>query len=459
MEPGVAPQKKTSLFTAKALARKSKPVAEDEPFNFSRAKELAAERFAEEERRRRKRELKLKRSEQDAARKRSPENVGVVEMDATTPPKKRKVSGDFEIGQESLYDKSPVIDPNHTSDDHEKTFNSTLKSAKQRAANNDSLSTRYAKSLLQKSGNNAKPAVSLNNREDGDSGEAYKKRAMRQPIVIDSDDEHDSVQLSNMSFKKDNKQDDAVLDEEEEFPELVAQARERERVRLEQMNKSFSEKNHSQDNHDSFGFDTSTNLNSSVEILITSEMDGAVPLRVKRKMSQKLREARFAWCDRQTFPQFSTSQLRSAIFLTWKREKVYDYTTCQALGLKLEDMDSASDMAGTLEGKVHLEAWTEEAYANALKADNDDDNEYEEVPVTEEVKIKLVMKAKDVEPVKLLVRKSTVLSKLLSAFRQAREIPEEKEISLFFDGDELNLDGLVEDTELDDMDNVEVHIK
>jgi hypothetical protein len=300
--------------------------------------------------------------------------------------------------------------------------------------------------------------ISLSDSDNSDGG-ARRKKDTTQSIPIDSDDD-DVVHIAKkLTRSSDSQPDDSLLDEDEEFPELVAQARERERSRLQAANKTFGERNHAPDSQDSFGFDNSKDLDPSVEILITSNIDGAIALRVKRKLSQKLREARYAWCDRQNFPQFSAPQLRAAIFLTWKREKVYDYTTCHALGLKLDDLDGVSSMEGMLEGKVHLEAWTEESFETAQKAENDDADEDDEVQVEEEVKIKLVMKAKDMEPVKLVVRKSTALSKLVSAFIQARQVPDNNEVSLYFDGDELDLDGLVEDTELDDMDNVDVHIK
>lgn len=431
-------------------------VEEDGELSFSRAKELREQRFAEEERKRIKREMR-KRLEQEVDRKRLSRSVEEDEQpDTATPPKKRKVSTNLEEEKGAEEDDTLGYESKGSPNGYDKAMNMLVTVSKEKHNNEDSLSARYSKSLLQKTKTQipSTNVIPLSDSDDSDGG-ARQKSTANKSIPIDSDD--DVIQITKKPVN--GQTDDSQLDDDEEFPELVAQARERERLRAETAKKSFSEKNHTENNHDSFGFDSAADTDPSVMILITSEIEGAIPLRVKRKMSQKLREARWAWCDRQTMPQYPTiTQLRSAIFLTWKREKVYDYTTCEALGLKLDDLDEVSNMDGILEGKVHLEAWTEEAFAKAQKAENEEEDGEEETPQEEEVKIRLVMKAKDMEPVKLFVRKSTLLSKLISAFVTAREVPEDKEVSLFFDGDELNPDDTVQDTELESMDNVEVHI-
>ena len=460
-EPAAAPPKKKSLFTAKALARKAKPIAEeDELFDFSRGKELAAERFAEEERKRVKRERR-KQSEQEVVRKRSSRSVEEhEEPSTTTPPKKRKVSASLDVrnGHKNDDDEESPDRGAKLARKGDDTAEPLVQASKKKSENNNSFSPRYTRSLLQDSNSNSQPsstnAIILSDSDESDV-DARRKKTPKQSIPIDSD-EGDVIQLSNHA-RDNNSQHDSVVDEEEEYPELVAQAVERERKRAETAKKSFAEKNHAQTAHDSFGFDNPMDMDPPVQILITSDMEGAIPLCVKRKMSQKLREARFAWCDRQSLPQHPSPKLRSAVFLTWKREKVYDYTTCSSLGLKLDDLDGMTD--GTLEGKVHLEAWTEEAFAIAQKAENEEDQTDEEPEEEQDVKIKLVMAAKDMEPVKLVVRKKTLISKLISAFIGARDIPDDKDVALYFDGDELDPEDAVENTELESMDSVEVRIK
>lgn len=260
------------------------------------------------------------------------------------------------------------------------------------------------------------------------------------------------------------------LFDDEEFPELVQRARERERVRLEQAAnaaKSFTEKNHSQDHHNPFDINPPRDVDPTIEILINSEIPNTIPLKVMRKMSQKLREARFVWCDKQKLPGHSSVDLRSVIFLTWKRKKLFDYTTCHALGLKVDEFGNLSNEEGMHEGKVYLEAWTEETFAAAQRDDEvarqreerGEDEEDEAPPANEVIKIKLVLKAKDMEPVKIVVRNTSRVEMLITAFREARQIPEDREVSLFFDGEELDVDSKVEEAELDDLDTLEVHIK
>lgn len=87
MDPKPPAPKKRSLFTQAALSKKIRAV-DPEGLIFNRAKELEAERLAEDERKRQKRILKLeqKRSTQSAERK----------EDTVTPPKRRKISAPVE---------------------------------------------------------------------------------------------------------------------------------------------------------------------------------------------------------------------------------------------------------------------------------------------------------------------------------------------------------------------------
>lgn len=230
---------------------------------------------------------------------------------------------------------------------------------------------------------------------------------------------------------------------------------------------SFTEQNHSQDNYDVLATEPKKDTDPSIEILITSRIENTIPLKVKRKLSQRLKEARFAWCDKQNLGQLSSTELKSSIFLIWKRKRLFDYTSCRALGLKSNDLGLSSDDEGVYEGKVHLEAWTEETFnafqkqeAAARRREELGESEEEELEVQEEVvKVRLVMTARDMEPVKLVVKDNTFIEKLIVAFRQTRSIPDEKEVTLWFDGDKLDPEDAVGDTELGDMDNVEVHIK
>jgi hypothetical protein len=74
-------------------------------------------------------------------------------------------------------------------------------------------------------------------------------------------------------------------------------------------------------------------------------------------------------------------------------------------------------------------------------------------------KIKIVMMAKGMEPYKIFAKSTTLLDKMINSFCNSRSVPEGKDVSLFFDGERLDPESTVGDTEIDDMDTVEVHIK
>ena len=161
---------------------------------------------------------------------------------------------------------------------------------------------------------------------------------------------------------------------DEEFPELVQQARERERLKAERLNsaKSFGEQNRIPDGaglpiDDIFGTGPTSisDLDPIIDILITSEMDGTKPLMVKRRLSQRLKEVRLSWCDKQILNGAPMDpSIRNTTFLTWRYKEIFDSTTCESLGLKLDGhgkICSGTDGVND-EGRVHLEAWTRDSF-------------------------------------------------------------------------------------------------
>ena len=55
--------------------------------------------------------------------------------------------------------------------------------------------------------------------------------------------------------------------------------------------------------------------------------------------------------------------------------------------------------------------------------------------------------------------KSTKISRIQSAFRQARGVDKTYQVFLMFDGDKLPPDHTVVDTEIGDLDHIDVHVK
>jgi len=291
-----------------------------------------------------------------------------------------------------------------------------------------------------------------------------------QPIALDNDD--DIYCVPQPKPRKPVEPDPELSDEE--FPELVQMAKERERLKTlqrEKASKSFAEQNHAADGLDDDIFDTESSVATAdpiLEVLISSEIDGTKPLLVKRKLTQSLKEVRLAWCDKQSNGgQPMASNIKNSIFLTWKGKRIYDVHTCQTFNLNFDSTGKPLGEGVDSNGRVHLEAWTEDLYkayqkTQAAKSQREQDGGEEEEAVVEEVevkKIKLFLKSRDYGEVRRSVKPSTVVQKLVDAFRQEKKIPENKEISLHVDGDKLDPEDKIEDTELEDRDAVEVHIR
>jgi hypothetical protein len=296
------------------------------------------------------------------------------------------------------------------------------------------------------------------------------RKRVAEPINLDDDDDVFAVQPPVPQFEE---EDPEMSDEE--FPELVQRAREREKQKaLERLSasQSFGEKNHiskapASAVDDIFQEPSAPEVDPIVEILVTSCMEGTNPLLVRRRLNQRLKEVRLSWCDKQLVhgaplpPQF-----RASVFLTWNGKRLFDASTCKHLGMKIgRDGKFASEGEGFDDsGRLHLEAWTEDlymAYQSKTQIGQESDEGQEEPKQIEEPveRIKLLLKSRDMEPFRLRVKPTTSVEKMCQAFRNEKSIPADKEIALYFDGDKLDPALRVEDSELADMDTVEVHIR
>ena len=265
---------------------------------------------------------------------------------------------------------------------------------------------------------------------------------------------------------------------DEEFPELAREARQREQQKaLERLKagRSFENQNHDTDGpntpdytvDDIFQERPSASEDPLVEIFVSSMIEGTNPLIVRRKLSQKIKEVRLIWCDKQSISgQPFPKSIKDSIFLTWRGKRLFDVTSCKSLGLKIDGTGELySGGEGVMDGKVHFEAWTQDLFDHnqrrlAAKQNRGySEDEPEEVLGPAVEKIKLCMKAKGMDPVKLQVKGSTTFQKMASVFRESRDIPGEKDIELYFDGEKLDPESKVDDTEIEDRDVVEVHIR
>jgi Ubiquitin-2 like Rad60 SUMO-like len=303
------------------------------------------------------------------------------------------------------------------------------------------------------------------------------------PVISlsDSEDDSDLVHTASRSlmFEKEPEKPGPIEtpilprleDEDKELAECIARAREGTR------RKKFSPLLQTSLLHDGVASSLSGGFGSPVSgpdpvisIFISSRIEGAKPCLFKRKLSQRLKDIRVGWCDIQFIGgQPMPESVKSEIFLTWRMKRVFDVTTCKAMGVKVNSRGMLCSDGDDIdpEGRIHLEAWTEELFEQhkeqkaaerkRLVRDPLEDEEPEVIKAPVAPKVKIILKSKDAE-LKLQVGPTTPISKLIATFRANKQIPHDKFISLFLDGDELDPGILVADTDLEDMVTIDVHI-
>lgn len=160
--------------------------------------------------------------------------------------------------------------------------------------------------------------------------------------------------------------------------------------------------------------------------------------------------------------------IKSGVFLTWRMKRVFDVTTCKALGVKVNAQGMLCSDGDDFdnEGPIHLEVWTEELFElhkeqqaaerkRLVRDPLEEEPEAPKEPPTQ--KLRIILKSKD-DVLKLQVKPTTPISKLITSFRVNKRVPHDKSITLFLDGDEIDPDSLVSDTDLEDMVTIDVHV-
>ncbi|KAK4241962.1 hypothetical protein C8A03DRAFT_40670 [Achaetomium macrosporum] len=218
-----------------------------------------------------------------------------------------------------------------------------------------------------------------------------------------------------------------------------------------------------------------------VNIFVESRVPGASkPILVKRRLNQTFQLILDVWVATTRGKGIEIpDDVASSLFLTWKGNKIYGHSTLASLGVEVDEMGNLkrSEGDGYFRGGLQLEIWNEEAYAEYLKhrgkeralklgADDGDlsaaESEDEPLPPPPKKKgIKIVLKAKEHEPLKLMTRDETNVEMLIEAFRAQRNIGPEWDVAIHFDGERLDEDALVTDIDVDpdDVNQLEVHIK
>ncbi len=225
-----------------------------------------------------------------------------------------------------------------------------------------------------------------------------------------------------------------------------------------------------------------------IKVMVTSPLaSSAPPLIAKRRINQSVQLLLTVWVNRTRDAGIDIPEdVAAGLFLTWKGHKIYGHSTLASLGVEVDAQGEVRrGRGGAAEGYARdgilLEVWSEEAYEAFLAekgkqralewgADEDDpvadsDGVPYEVEAEPEVPrkkgIKIVLKAKEHEPLKMTTRDDTTVEVLVEAFRTQREIEPEWEVAIWFDGERLDEDSLVTeiDVDPDDVNQLEVHIK
>ncbi|KAI1915393.1 hypothetical protein LOZ58_006688 [Ophidiomyces ophidiicola] len=263
------------------------------------------------------------------------------------------------------------------------------------------------------------------------------------------------------------------LQSDEEFPELVQKARERARLLHQNNDTSTTPDCPKSSRWPGVGlkYTKSTCFHTGasravdeyyandpvVRILITSPLNKTRPLLIHRRFSQSLGDVRKAWCEKQVLDP----TVASTVFLTWQGKRLFDITTCKSLGvLPLAPGSSGED--GDL--RVHMEAVTLETFEglrnNMLKEQRLEDEVdtvlNRSIP---DHTIRVNLRSTCCEEFRVRVATMSQVCLIIQLFRDATSIPSDKAIMLYFDGECLNPEDMIKNTEIADLDCIDVMIK
>ncbi|PON27328.1 hypothetical protein TGAM01_v203709 [Trichoderma gamsii] len=250
-------------------------------------------------------------------------------------------------------------------------------------------------------------------------------------------------------------------DDDDEFADYVRKAEEQ-RARNKDMMQMESDKAAKKD--------------AAADILVRSNIPGTKVAIMKYQFDRPIRLIRDSWFalqERNKHPELPIASAEE-IILTWQRKKVYTYSSLLGLGIRPQgDGKIIADeyaKGGLQDGrtKVVFEAWTTEGFQQMeleeelrmkREAGELSDEESTQEEQAKETKLRIVLRAKDMEAVKLTVRLETTVETLIVGFRTQRSVPSSKDVGIWFDGDRLEEHQTMEDVDINDMDTLEVHIK
>lgn len=230
-----------------------------------------------------------------------------------------------------------------------------------------------------------------------------------------------------------------------------------------------------------------------IQVFVTSrlpppKMKPVVLNTVMRKPIKVLRDTVVAFSASRGRPL--TEEEQKGAFLVWKDSRLYSSSTLMSLGV-VPDAHGGFSKTGsgnandgvTVDGQLHFELFTEEIYAEWMQqlekqrqkdlyqTISDDEGETGQKPAADgqdeaqgqdgksSEKIRIFLKAKNLDQVKASAKADTEISELVAAFRNVRKIPADKQVVIMFDGDKLAETDTVGDAGIEDKDVVDVLIK
>lgn len=259
--------------------------------------------------------------------------------------------------------------------------------------------------------------------------------------------------------------------EEDPFAYFVQRAREREAAAAARTN----------DEMETLDGDTSQKREPMAEakIFVFSRMSNYSDIPAfgaRRGLHQKLgiiRKSYITWI-RNKGVRLSDEE-ESQIFLTWKGRRIYDVSTGISLGWNPSasgEFPTAPRTSGFKKGGVLLEAWTQEDLDNELAAqelrkrvdcgelvDDFSDDQPEEGQSEAAAKVRISLKEKDQEPVKMSVQGDFEIRLIVGAYRKMKKIPDDREVKLRYEGEWLDGAVTVNEADIEDLCTVEVYIK
>lgn len=230
--------------------------------------------------------------------------------------------------------------------------------------------------------------------------------------------------------------------------------------------------------------------NAVVSAFVHSPMPGTRPFLFRIKLGMQLRTVRQLWCQRNELPERD----QDACFLVYNNSKISDFNSCAGIGIKpvpttadlLDENATTAQLAEAArlaaegsndptKGGPMFEVMTEALYRERqakLEAERQaklaaaegtpadvDTSEWDDEPA--DTGLTLTLQAQKMAGLKVRVTPETTIAELAERWVKGAKVEGSiaaGQVRLFFDGEELEADGTVGDTELEDEDSVEVRI-